>query len=231
MRCSRRRTGRRRRARPVQVDADLVDQSGGEGLPGDAAGGYRHVPVAGYRLRLGEGAGHTVGDERERRVRVRPVGRRPVGHHEHRLADHRLTVPAVGQIEQAPADHVGTDGRPRLPQVGGASRGSTDLRMAVDLDSTVPVPVEQRARLVVGVGDETVQRHRRLRDHCAHRPQLVSQVIVPLRVLEDAVSQVCCLGFLDDACRLEPDVPAGVVEQPGAGAEEHGNEVDADLVD
>jgi hypothetical protein len=81
-----------------------------------------------------------------------------VGHHEHRLTDHRPAVPAVGQVEQAPADHIHTDARPRLPQIGGAGRGGTELRMAAgDLDITVVVPVEQRTDLVVGVRDEAVQ--------------------------------------------------------------------------
>jgi hypothetical protein len=57
-----------------------------------------------------------------------------------------------------PADHVDTDGRPRLPQVGGAGRGGTELRVAAgDLAVTVLGPVEQRIDLVVGVGKEPVQ--------------------------------------------------------------------------
>src|SRR5215471_4949533 len=57
-----------------QVEPDFVDQPGLEGLAGDAAGGYRHVPVTGDGLRLGQRAVQAVGDEGERRVWKWPAG-------------------------------------------------------------------------------------------------------------------------------------------------------------
>src|SRR6266542_2828115 len=50
------------------------------------------------------------------------------------------------------------------------------------------------------------------------------------RCLDHGVAQVGRLRLLDNAGGLEPDVPAGVVEQPRARAEQDRNEVDPDLV-
>src|SRR5215471_10906103 len=94
-----------------------------------------------------------------------------MGHHEDMLADGGTAVPAVGQVEQAAADHVGADGRPRGAQVVGTGGGCVEDQAGVgagDLDVSVVIPVEQRADLVVGVGDEAVERHGSLSDHLSH---------------------------------------------------------------
>jgi hypothetical protein len=87
------------------VEVHLVDQTGRQRLPADLAGRHRHVVVVGERAGLFDGAGDAVGDEGERRAGEVPIGRRLVGDHEDVLAHRRDTVPAVGDVEQAPADH------------------------------------------------------------------------------------------------------------------------------
>jgi len=66
-----------------QVHGDFVDQAQAECLLGDVRPGDGHRRVPGDGPGLLDGAAHAVGDEGERRVRVRPVRGRRVGRHEH----------------------------------------------------------------------------------------------------------------------------------------------------
>src|SRR5215831_7756280 len=62
-------------------------------------------------------------------------------------------------------------GRPRGTQILGTGGGGMEDQARVgagDLGVSVVIPVEQRADLVVGVGDKTVERHGSLRDHLSH---------------------------------------------------------------
>src|SRR5215204_2382292 len=156
------------------VHRHLVHQAEREGLPADVARRYRHGALPGELLRLRDGLLDIV-DEVVRRLRVPPVRLGPVRHHDHVLPRRRPALPAVRHVEQVPPDHHRPDAVPRRTDV--VVRSLRDphpaRRRLVHLDGdervvAVEVPVEQRADLVVLVGDVAVHRHHVVHYHSAH---------------------------------------------------------------
>src|SRR5829696_6280747 len=156
------------------VHRHLVHQAEREGLPADVARRYRHGALPGELLRLRDGLLDIV-DEVVRRLRVPPVRLGPVRHHDHVLPRRRPALPAVRHVEQVPSDHHRPDAVPRRTDV--VVRRLRDphpaRRRLVHLASdermvAVEVPVEQRADLVVLVGDVAVHRHYVVHHHSAH---------------------------------------------------------------
>src|SRR5439155_17686160 len=168
------------------VHRHLVHQAEGECLPADVA--RRHDDGAhlrefpGLRDRLCH-----ITDEvvralvtwvwmtrlKPRRLGSPPAGLGPVRHHDHVLARRRRPLPAVGQVEQVTPDHHRSDARPHRPDILG--RGLRDLHRATvnELGVAVGEPVEQRADMILRVGDEAVHRHDTVHYYGAHP---VSQV-------------------------------------------------------
>ena len=99
------------------------------------------------------------------------VGRRPVGHDDHWRAGGVVVAPAVGLVEQPTAgDQRAATGRELLQHrgAGGVDREAHALLCARHHDVAAPVPVEQLRRVVVGLGDEPVQRHAHVSQHLGH---------------------------------------------------------------
>ena len=96
---------------------------------------------------------------------------RPVGHDDHRRARGVVVAPAVGLVEQPTAgDQSAATGREVLQHSGacGVDREAHAILCAWYHDVAVPVPVEQLRRVVVGLGDEPVQRHAHVSQHLGH---------------------------------------------------------------
>src|SRR5215211_1038738 len=156
------------------VHRHLVHQAEREGLPADVARRYRHGALPGELLRLRDGLRDIV-DEVVRRLRVPPVRLGPVRHHDHVLPRRRPALPAVRHVEQVPPDHHRPDAVPR--RTDAVVRRLRDphpaQRRLVHLAGdervvAVEVPVEQRADLVVLVGDVAVHRHHVVHHYSAH---------------------------------------------------------------
>ncbi len=101
------------------------------------------------------------------------VGLGPVRHHDHVIARRGHALPAVGDVEQAAPDHHRPYAGPHRLDVAGRGLRDLDLATVEDFYVAVGIPVEQRADLILRVGDETVHRHDVVHDHGAH---FISQV-------------------------------------------------------
>ena len=136
------------------------------------------VAFPGEFLGLCDRLGH-IADEVVRRLTlpgvngVKPLGApilglRPVRHHDHVIPRWRHTLPADGDVEQVAPDHHRPSARPHRLDVAGRRLRDLDLAAVDDFDVAVDIPVEQRADLVLRVGDETVHRNDVVHDHGAH---------------------------------------------------------------
>src|SRR5699024_829430 len=150
------------------VHAYLVDQTCGEQLATDIAGGNLDQAVTGQLLCSGH-RGLDAVDEVVGSLRGPAGGWRPVRHDDHVVDTARgRPVPAIGQVEDVPSDDGHPDLVPVRPGVVVGRLGHVELAAGVQRDVTVAVPVEQGSRLVVLVGDEAVHRHHVVHDYLAH---------------------------------------------------------------
>ena len=127
--------------------------------------------VAGELLGGGDGRLDAVDEREGRRAGVLPVGRRLVGDDEDVLAGGGLAVPAVGDVEDTPADdvrgHVAIDAEHEVAR----RLAGPDLAVGVREgpgDVAVAQPVEQRSDAVVVVGHEPVEGDDGAHDGLAH---------------------------------------------------------------
>src|SRR5262249_34074715 len=80
-------------------------------------------------------------------------------------------TPAVGHVEEAAAGDHRAARRRELPEhwrAGGVDPERHVVLRARHLDVTGPIPVEDLRRVVVGLGDEPVQRHAHVSEHVGH---------------------------------------------------------------
>jgi hypothetical protein len=106
---------------------------------------------------VGADGRNAVDEGERRRTGMLPVRRWFVGDHEDVLAGSRLAVPAVREVEQAPAhDDDGDVPIVGTHEVGRRLRGPKLVITAGKgpADVSVAAPVEERADTVVVVGDE-----------------------------------------------------------------------------
>ena len=82
-----------------RVDCEGIEQPGVEALPGDVGAGDSYGLLARQGAGLTRRAGDPVGDERERRIDVRPVGGRLVGDDDRAPAGCRPPQPRVRSCE------------------------------------------------------------------------------------------------------------------------------------
>ena len=97
--------------------------------------------------------------------------RRPVRHHHHRCARGVVVAPAVGLVEEPTAgDQRAATGREVVQHRGacGVDREAHARLCAGYHHVAIPVPIEQLPGVVVGLGDEAVQRHAHVSQHLGH---------------------------------------------------------------
>ncbi len=129
--------------------------------------------VAGDLLRRRDRLLDAAGEGRSREPLRGVFRRRTVGHDDHWRAGGVVVAPAVGLVEQPTAGDQRAAARRELLQHRGAcgiNREAHALLRAWHHDVAAPVPVEQLRRVVVGLGDEPVQRHAHVSQHLGHAP-------------------------------------------------------------
>src|SRR5438445_2191297 len=155
------------------ADAELVGEAEVQRLLDDVGTGDRDELVAGDLLCRRDRLFDAAGEGRSREPLGGVFRRRTVGHDDHWGAGGVVVAPAVGLVEQPTAGDQRAAARRELPQHRGArgiNREAHALLRAWHDDVAAPVPVEQLRRVVVGLGDEPVQRHAHVSQHVGHTP-------------------------------------------------------------
>jgi hypothetical protein len=101
---------------------------------------------------------------------------------DHLRAGRMLVAPAVRDVKQVAARDEGPAGSEQVAKDRRARRvdmeGLQRLARVLDRDVTGLVPVEQLAGIVVGSGDEAIQRHRHVGEDLAHgEPPVVVRIV------------------------------------------------------
>src|SRR5581483_10110122 len=155
------------------ADAELVDEAEVQRLLDDVGARDRDELVARDLLHGRDRLLDTAREGRSREPLRGVFGRWTVGHHHHRRPGRMVVAPAVGLVEQPTARDQRAAAQREVPQHRGARRVDRErhalLRARHD-DVAAPVPVEELRRVVVGLGDEPVQRHAHVRQHLGHAP-------------------------------------------------------------
>ena len=155
-----------------QVDVDRVEEPQLEALAGDVGARDRHRLVAGDGLGLLDGARDAVGDEGERRVGVRPVGRLLVGDDEDGRSGGVASAPATGDVEKRPSADQGAEVCHGILELLGAGlRGVKLAAVAGHLRALWAAlePLEEvSGNVAVADFDEAVERHGHVGDDGAH---------------------------------------------------------------
>src|SRR5256714_394555 len=155
------------------ADAELVDEAEVQRLLDDFGAGDRDELVAGDFLRRRDRLLDAAGEGRPGEPLSGVFRWRTVGHDDHWGTRGVVVAPAVGLVEEATAGDQCAAARRELLQhrrACGINREAHALLRAWHHDVARPVPVEQLRRVVVGLGDEPVQRHAHVSQHLGHAP-------------------------------------------------------------
>ena len=152
---------------------NLVEKASVEALSNCLATVDAHRAVSRGRRGLCHSAFQAFGHEMDGRARAGPTIRHVVSDDECWYSPRVLAAPAVGQVEGAAAGEHRTDLTHQGPQVPGAGRGDVKCEVRTGIghvNIARRIPGEDFRDTVVGISDETVERHGHDCNHLGHGP-------------------------------------------------------------